>query len=91
MTDAEVDPFHAASADAARLADLTALDRHDVAVVLGSGWGASVEALGRVVAEVSFQELRHFSAPTVSGHAGVIRWVKAGRSRLLVLAGRAHL
>ena len=91
MTDAEVDPFHAASADAARLADLTALDRHDVAVVLGSGWGASVEALGTVVAEVPFRKLPHFSAPTVSGHAGVVRSLRAGPNRLLVIAGRAHL
>ncbi len=39
------DPFAAAAASAARLAELTGQARHDVAVVLGSGWAQAADAL----------------------------------------------
>ena len=39
------DPFAAAASSAARLAELTGQARHDVAVVLGSGWSPAADAL----------------------------------------------
>jgi purine-nucleoside phosphorylase len=39
------DPYAAAAASAARLAQLTGQPAHDVAVVLGSGWAAAADAL----------------------------------------------
>lgn len=42
MTD---DPYAAARASAARLAELSGLGQHDVAVVLGSGWAPAADAL----------------------------------------------
>ncbi len=44
------DPYAAAAASAARLADLTGQDRHDIAVVLGSGWAAVADELTAAVA-----------------------------------------
>ena len=74
MSDAEV----AASVIAAR----TGIERHDVAVVLGSGWGPAADAIGAGV-EVPMSDLVGFPAPTVRGHEGAVRSVKVGRSNVL--------
>ena len=44
-------PYDAATDAAARLAELTRAPRHDVALVLGSGWLPAAEMLGEAVAE----------------------------------------
>ena len=85
------DPYGAARASAARLAELTGQPRHDVAVVLGSGWAPAADALGHAAAEVPLSALGGFPAPTVGGHAAAVRSVAAGDVRALVFLGRVHL
>ena len=77
-------------AAAQRLRELTGVERHDVALVLGSGWLPAVDALGEVTAEISTTDLPGFAAPAVAGHAGRIRSVRAGDKNLLVFLGRTH-
>ena len=84
-------PAEAAAEAAGVLAELTGVERHDVALVMGSGWLPAVDALGEVVADLSTTDLPGFAAPAVAGHAGRIRSVRSGDSRLLVLLGRTHL
>lgn len=88
---AATEPFDRAHADAERLAHLTHQPHHDVAVVLGSGWTPVADALGVADAVVPFAELAGFPPPTVAGHAGTVRSVPVGRSRVLVMSGRVHL
>ncbi len=83
-------PASAASA-AARLAELTGAARHDVAVVLGSGWTPAADVLGAPEVEVPVTELPGFLPPAVAGHAGRVRSVQVGGQRVLVLLGRTHL
>ncbi len=83
-------PYAAAEASAARLADRTGQAAHDVAVILGSGWAQAADALG-TGAEVPVADLGGFPPPTVPGHAGVVRSVPAGGLRVLVFLGRTHL
>jgi purine-nucleoside phosphorylase len=83
-------PAGLAAAAAARLRELTGVERHDVALVMGSGWLPAVDALGEAVAEVSTTDLPGFAAPAVEGHAGRIRSVRAGDRNLLVFLGRTH-
>jgi len=85
------DPYAAAAASAARLGELTGQPRHDVAVVLGSGWASAAALIGDPVAEMSLTHLGGFPPPTVAGHAGLVRSLRAGRTRVLVFLGRAHL
>jgi purine-nucleoside phosphorylase len=78
-----------------RLAALTGVEQHDVALVLGSGWLPAVDALGDVTAEIATTDLPGFSAAAVAGHSGRIRSVRAapedGQSRqLLVFLSRTH-
>ncbi|HEY7432088.1 MAG TPA: hypothetical protein VH641_15300, partial [Streptosporangiaceae bacterium] len=74
---AAADPYAAARASAATLAELTGLDRHDAAVILGSGWApaadAAAGALGANVTEIPVARLGGFVAGTVAGHQGVVR------------------
>jgi purine-nucleoside phosphorylase len=85
------DPYLAAQASAARLAELTGEPRHDVAVVLGSGWAPAADALGPADAEVPLTALGGFPQPTVSGHSPTARSLVTGGLRALVFLGRVHL
>jgi len=76
---------------AERLAELTGVRRHDVALVLGSGWLPAVDALGAPEAELEAADLPGFEAAAVAGHSGRIRSVVAGDRRVLVFLGRTHL
>ena len=71
------------AAEAARvLAEKTGVERHDVALVLGSGWLPAVDALGEAVTEISTTDLPGFAPPAVAGHAGKIRSVRSGEKNL---------
>jgi len=83
-------PHDLAAEAAATLAELTGVERHDVALVLGSGWLPAVDALGEATAELSTEDLPGFSAAAVAGHSGKIRSVRAGDKQLLVFLSRTH-
>ncbi len=84
-------PLGVARSAAAALGAATGIDRHDVAVVLGSGWAPCAEALGETTSEVRYADLPGFVPAAVAGHAGVARSVRAaGGAAVLVLSGRVH-
>ena len=85
------DPWALADEAAEAIADRTGVARHDVLVVLGSGWMPAAERFGEVTAELSVAELPGFPAVGVAGHSGVVRSVEAeGGRRILALLGRVH-
>jgi purine-nucleoside phosphorylase len=85
------DPFAVAARAARALARATGVGRHDVAVVLGSGWQPAADHLGETVAEVAAGDLPGFTASTVAGHAGAVRSVATGTGRrVLAFLGRVH-
>lgn len=90
MTQTAQTPYEAASAAAAKLAELTGVERHDIALVLGSGWLPAVDALGEATAEIDTTDLPGFSAAAVAGHSGKIRSIKNGEKNLLVFLSRTH-
>jgi len=85
------DPYQAARDSAARLAELSGKDHHDVAVVLGSGFAPAADALGPADAEIPLAGLGGFPPPTVAGHAATARSLTIGGRRVLVYLGRVHL
>jgi purine-nucleoside phosphorylase len=90
VTNPTSEPQQLAASAADRLRELTGVDKHDVALVMGSGWLPAVDALGEATAELSTTDLPGFSASAVQGHAGKIRSVRAGDKNLLVFLGRTH-
>ncbi len=92
LADPATDPFEVARAAAARIAELTGAEKHDVALVLGSGWAPAGDLLGETLAEVPNTEVPGFTAAAVAGHSGTIRSVRIGASdrRALVFGTRTH-
>jgi purine-nucleoside phosphorylase len=76
---------------AAVLARATGRERHDVVVVLGSGWAPAAESLGPAVADFAVTDLPGCHAPVAEGHAGRVRSCDVAGLRVLCLLGRTHL
>ncbi|GAA4620226.1 purine-nucleoside phosphorylase [Saccharopolyspora hordei] len=84
------DPSTTPAAAAAALAEATGADRHDLAVVLGSGWQPAADEIGEPASELGMADLPGFVAPGAVGHSGKIRSVPVGDKRVLVMLGRTH-
>jgi purine-nucleoside phosphorylase len=85
------DPATAASCDvlAARLGPALHGHRPDIAILLGSGWGAVADQVDDAV-DIPYAELPAFPRLGVGGHAGLLRAGRIGGRAVLVLAGRKH-
>jgi purine-nucleoside phosphorylase len=79
-----VDPYVLAASAA------EVLGEHDVALVLGSGWGPAADAIGTTVQEVVASEVPGFPPSTVAGHGGTIRTLDADGVRVIAYFGRVH-
>jgi purine-nucleoside phosphorylase len=85
------DPFDLARDAADHIARATGIQRHDTALVLGSGWGEAAELIGETVHTLDAADIPGFSAPAVVGHTGTIRTVLTPNGkRALVLGARTH-
>jgi purine-nucleoside phosphorylase len=93
LSDPATDPAVVALAAAEALAARTGVDRHDVALVLGSGWAPAADLLGDPLAELATTDLPGFVQPAVAGHVGRVRSVRIGDGdrRALVFLSRTHL
>ncbi|WP_028050970.1 purine-nucleoside phosphorylase [Cellulomonas sp. URHD0024] len=97
LDDLAADPLQVARAAADYIARATGVPTHDVALVLGSGWGGAADLLGDTVAELPSHEVPGFSAPAVVGHVGTIRSIRLDGApgtpvrHALVLGSRTHL
>jgi purine-nucleoside phosphorylase len=81
---ADLDPYTLAAAAAQELGD------HDVALVLGSGWGPAADQIGTTVSTVTASDLPGFPMSTVAGHGGAIRSLDADGVKVLAYFGRVH-
>jgi purine-nucleoside phosphorylase len=92
LRDPCVDPFQVATAAAEVIAQRSGTSRHDVALVLGSGWAQTGDLIGRTVATIDNSEVPGFAKAAVAGHSGVMRSVAVGDTgrRALVYGTRTH-
>jgi purine-nucleoside phosphorylase len=74
---------------AVAIAERTGLARHDIAVVLGSGWGGAADAFP-VTADIPYSDLPGFTTSAVAGHSGSLRSCAVGAKNVLFFAGRTH-
>jgi purine-nucleoside phosphorylase len=92
LSDPATDPFEVAGAAAAVIRERTGAQRHDVALVLGSGWGQTGDLIGETLATIENTDVPGFDEAAVAGHCGVMRSVAiadTGR-RALVYGTRTH-
>ncbi len=92
MTPGEPSAFDLARRAADVIARRSGVERHDIALVLGSGWSGAADLIGETLSEVPAVEVPGFLAPAVAGHVPVIRSIRiADTDRMaLVLGSRAH-
>jgi purine-nucleoside phosphorylase len=84
------DPFALAAAAADAFAAEVRVTAHDVALVLGSGWGSAADRIGTTVGEVTASDLPGFPRSTVAGHGGTIRSLDADGTAVMAYFGRVH-
>jgi purine-nucleoside phosphorylase len=92
LSDPATDPFDVARAAAEVIADRTGDAPHDVALVLGSGWGQTADLVGRTLATIPNEDVPGFRRAAVAGHSGTMRSVAIGDTgrRALVFGTRTH-
>lgn len=92
LSDPSTDPFEVARAAAAVIAEKSGAERHDVALVLGSGWGQTGDLIGETLATIDNSEVPGFGKAVVAGHSGTMRSVAIGDTgrRALVYGTRTH-
>ncbi len=91
LDDPAADPTEIAVAAAEVIRARTGVDRHVVALQLGSGWGEAASLLGETVAEIPATDVPGFSSPGLAGHVGTLRSVRVDEEHALVLGSRTHL
>ncbi len=91
LDDPAADPFAVAEQAASDIARLTRVERHDIALTLGSGWSKAAELIGETTVEIPATEVTGFSRSAVAGHAGTLRSIVTPRGRrVLVIGSRTH-
>lgn len=92
LNDPQTDPFDAARQAAAVIAERSGCERHDIALVLGSGWGQSAELIGATLSTIGNADVPGFADAAVAGHSAVMRSVAIGDTgrRALVYGTRTH-
>ena len=92
LSDPATDPFEVAKAAAAVIAERSGADRHDVALVLGSGWGQTGDLIGETLVTIDNADVPGFGKAAVAGHSGTMRSVAIGDTgrRALVYGTRTH-
>lgn len=92
LSDPATDPFEVAAAAAAVIAERSGAERHDVALVLGSGWGQTGDLVGETLATIDNADVPGFAKAAVAGHSGTMRSVAIGDTgrRALVYGTRTH-
>ena len=91
LDDPAADPLEIAAQAAADIARLTGVERHDIALTLGSGWGQAADLIGETIATLDATEVTGFSRPALEGHGGTLRSILTARgSHVLVIGARTH-
>ena len=92
LSDPRTDPFDVARAAADVIRERTGAEHHDVALVLGSGWGQAGDLVGETLATIENTDVPGFAAAAVQGHTGQMRSVAIGDTgrRALVYGTRTH-
>ncbi|MFK4761298.1 purine-nucleoside phosphorylase [Microbacterium sp. ZW T5_45] len=91
LDDPSVNPFDVAATAAADIARLSGVEKHDIALTLGSGWGKAADIIGETVATIPATEVTGFSKPALEGHVGTLRSIRtADGKNVLVIGARTH-
>ena len=84
-------PLMAADQAAEAFARMSGITHHDIALILGSGWGKAASLLGEQIRSVAAEEIPGFSRSGVPGHSGTVSSVMLQTNKTaLVIGARTH-
>lgn len=93
-------PTTLATQAAHTLGAAASIDRHDLAVVLGSGWAAAAQLLGDTIATTPAHQVPGFHTSHITGHTGTLSTIRVDPTsnpaltspkHILVIGARTHL
>lgn len=91
LDDPRADPFALATQAAAEITAITGVERHDIALTLGSGWAKAADLIGQTTSVMPATNISGFSVPALAGHVGTLRSVLLPNGkRALVIGARTH-
>lgn len=91
LDDPTADPFAVAQDAANQIAEKTGVERHNIALTLGSGWAKAADLIGETTATIPATEIAGFSKPALEGHTGSLRSILLPNGkRALVIGARTH-
>ena len=91
LDDPNANPFEIAATAAGDIARLSGVEKHDIALTLGSGWGKAADIIGETVATIPATEVTGFSKPALEGHVGTLRSIRTPDGKnVLVIGARTH-
>lgn len=91
LDDYTLNPFGVALLAANEIRNITGVAKHDIALTLGSGWGATAEKLGETTHTINAVDVTGFHASEVIGHKGTLQSVLLPNGkRVLIIGARTH-
>ena len=88
---ADSSPAELARHAAEEIRATSGVERHEIALTLGSGWAKAADLLGETIAEISADEVPGFSASGIPGHTGTLKSIRLPNAKhALVLGARTH-
>src|ERR1700710_470024 len=91
LDQSDLSPFEIAREAAGQIAEKTGIEKHDIALTLGSGWAKAADLIGETVATIPATEIVGLSAPAVVGHVGSLRSIRLPSGKhARVIGARTH-
>lgn len=91
LDDPKADPFEIAKQAATVIAEKSGIEKHDIALTLGSGWAKAADLIGETIATIPATDIPGFSMSHVVGHVSTIRSIALPSGKhALVLGARTH-
>lgn len=87
-----VSPKQLAAEAAEAIRSLSGVEKHDIALTLGSGWGKAAETIGETIAVMPAAKIAGFRDSGIAGHSGEITSLRlANGKHALIIGARTHL
>ena len=85
------DPFELARSGGRLISEITQIKKHDIGLILGSGWGKAADLLGETRVTIAAEDVPGFFSSGVPGHSGTIRSIAMPNGKnALVIGARTH-
>lgn len=91
LNNKNANPFLIAETAAQQIREASGVDKFDIAVTLGSGWGKASEVTGKTLATIEAPSITGFNASKVEGHNGTLKAVELlNGNKVLIIGARTH-